>query len=127
MSAPGQPGTQWTDVSLFEVNSGLHDLGGALRGHGVLQPSQEQRRVRSRRNALLDSFGHRDSPRLEHRENGRGCALGLPFCRLRLLNPSTVALDPSTVALEKAREGQPVSRSEAVRLLVRRGLAASQE
>jgi hypothetical protein len=35
------------------------------------------------------------------------------------------AIDAEAERLSKAREGEPVSRSEAVRILVRRGLAAS--
>lgn len=35
------------------------------------------------------------------------------------------AIDTEAARLSKAREGEPVSRSEAVRILVRRGLAAS--
>jgi len=37
------------------------------------------------------------------------------------------AIDAEAERLSKAREGEPVSRSEAVRILVRRGLAASQK
>jgi metal-responsive CopG/Arc/MetJ family transcriptional regulator len=37
------------------------------------------------------------------------------------------AIDAEAARLSKAREGEPVSRSEAVRILVRRGLAASQK
>jgi metal-responsive CopG/Arc/MetJ family transcriptional regulator len=37
------------------------------------------------------------------------------------------AIDAESERLSKAREGEPVSRSEAVRILVRRGLAASQK
>jgi len=37
------------------------------------------------------------------------------------------AIDAEAERLSKAREGEPVSRSEAVRILVRRGLTASQK
>lgn len=37
------------------------------------------------------------------------------------------AIDAEAKRLSMAREGEPVSRSEAVRILVRRGLAASQK
>lgn len=37
------------------------------------------------------------------------------------------AIDAEADRLSKAREGEPVSRSEAVRILVRRGLSASQK
>jgi len=37
------------------------------------------------------------------------------------------AIDAEAERLSKAREGEAVSRSEAVRILVRRGLAASQK
>lgn len=52
---------------------------------------------------------------------------GRTLIQVRVPADLLAAIDAEAERLSKAREGEPVSRSEAVRILVRRGLAASQK